>query len=201
MNKRLLSLLLVLLVTGCAPFVLVEPKRASIDDAFSVDPQIAWSRANPQELTKHGPAQIWTVDGFSLDQLALYPGIADGQPLARQEDGQEKLPVFKQDMTGSEIMELFEATLVRASKTSLAETSNLRPAQFGGMNGFRFDLAFTLKDEVPRKGIVAGAIKDGKLYMIAYQGPRIFYFDKYEPVVERVIASVQFPGTTKAAAR
>lgn len=200
MKKLLGPLLLVLLVAGCAPFVLVEPKRTTVDGAFSVDPQIAWSRANPEEVTKPGPAQIWTVDGFALDQLALYPGIADGQPLARQPDGQEKLPVFKQDMTASEIMELFEATIARVSQTSLTETSNLRPAQFGGVNGFRFDMTFTLKDEVPRKAIIAGAVKDGKLFMIAFQGPRIYYFDKYAPVAERIIASVQFAQPIKSAA-
>jgi hypothetical protein len=199
MRKLTRALLLVLLVTGCAPYALVEPKRIAIDNGLTVEPQIAWTRPNPDSIQKRGPTQAWTVDGFALDEVLFYPGIADGQPLARQVDGQEKLPVFKKDLTAPEIMDLLEATVRRANQTTLTETHNLRPADFGGVPGFRFEMNVVLKDELPRKAIAAGAVSDGKLYMIVYQAPRLYYFDKYADVVERIIASAQLPQPVRSA--
>jgi len=201
MKKALGPLLLVLLIAGCQPLVLVEPKRTSIDGAFSVEPQIAWSRGNPDLLqsgTGKNPAQVWTADGFGIEQVRFYPGIADGKPLGREVDGQDKLPVFKKDMTSTEIMELVEATLTRVDQSTLIEMHDLRPADFGGVPGFRFEITMTLKDELPRKAIVAGAVKNDRLYMILYEGARIYYYDKYADVAARIIDSVQFPDVTAA---
>ncbi len=200
MKKLTVPVALSLLIVGCARYEMVGPGRTTIDNQMSVDPQIAWTRLNTQSLAPKTPAQGWTVDGFSLDQLLFYPGIADNQPLIRQVAGQEKLPVFKKDMTAPEIMELLEATVTRSSRSTLTETHNLRPADFGGVPGFRFEMNFTLRDELPRKAVVVGTVKDDKLYMIAYQAPRIYYYEKYADIVERIIASVQFPGIVKAAA-
>jgi len=203
MKKVLGPLLLVLLIAGCQPLVLVEPKRTSIEGAFSVEPQIAWSRGNPDlqpagTNTSRNPAQVWTADGFGIEQVRFYPGIADGQVLAKQADGAEKLPVFKKEMTATEVMELVEATLTRSDQSTLIEMHNLRPADFGGVPGFRFEITMTLKDELPRKAIVAGAIKNDRLYMILYEGARVYYFDKYVDVAQRIIDSVQFPDVTAA---
>lgn len=200
MKKVLLLVLLASVVAGCEPLVLVEAKRTSIDGAFSVEPQITWSRGNPDLMnSQRGPAQTWTADGFAIEQVRLYPGIADGQPLAKQVDGQEKLPVFKKDLTAPEIMELVEATLQRTDQSTLIESHNLRPAEFGGVPGFRFEMTMTLKDDLPRKAIVAGAVKNDRLYMIIYEGARIYYFDKYLDAAQKIIDSVEFP--EKAAAK
>ena len=57
------ALLLALLLSGCATYSLVEPKRTPIGDLYTVEPQIPWSAA------KSGKYEIWTVDGRLLQQL------------------------------------------------------------------------------------------------------------------------------------
>jgi len=192
--KKLLAIAAVAALAGCAPYVLVEPKRTSVDGAFTVDPQITWSRINPQAPVNQnlGPAQIWTADGRAIDEVALYPGIGDGQALAKSANPEDKLPVFRKGMTPSEVMELFEATIVRTRRTTLAETRNLRPAKFGNVDGFRFEMTYTPRDEVAREAIVTGTIQGDKLYLIGYIATRIYYFEKYEPIVEKMINSVEF---------
>jgi len=191
MRKALIPLIL-LLAGGCTSYATVEPLRTTIDDAFIVEPQVTWTRI--QRLGPSDPNQIWTIDGVRLNALLFYPGIADNEPLVRQKDSQEKAPVFRKDLSSEEIMELFEATLTRSTQSTLTETHNLRPVRFGGVPGFRFEMTFTMKDEVPRKATIAGAVRDDRLYLIVYQAPRLYYFDKYAGIVEDIIASVQFVG-------
>ena len=192
MKLAAVPLVLLLLVAGCTHYVMVGPTLVTIDDAFVVDPKIAWTRV--ERLGPSDPNQVWTLDGVRLNTLSFYPGIADNEPLIRQKSSQEKVPVFRKDLSSEEIMDLFEATVTRSTQSTLTETHDLRPGEFGGVPGFRFEMTFTMKDEVPRKAVVAGAVWNDRLYLVVYQAPRLYYFDKYLGLVESIIASVRFVG-------
>jgi len=194
-----LSLLLAVTLTGCVQYVVVEPTRTTVQGALSVEPQIAWNRANNTgnpgaQGTEQGlSAEVWTIDGPLLHAVTFFAGVSDGQALARARPGsEEKLPVYKPDMTPNDVMELLEATIARVSSSPLIKSRDLRAAKLGGQDGFRFELTYTLKDEVEREATAVGAIRNGKLYMILYQGTKLFHYGKYLPQVERMIDSAKF---------
>jgi len=139
------------------------------------------------------PVETWTVDGQTLDAIMFVAGIPDGEPIMRVAAVKsEELPRFRSAMTPNDIMDLFEATFQRSSKTAVVSTRNLRPVKLGDVDGFRFELSFSPKDDVDRDLSAVGAVRGGKLYIIAYHGTRLYHFNKYLPEFERILGSVRF---------
>lgn len=197
--KALCAILLAATLSGCVHYAVVEPKRTTVQNVLAVEPQLAWNKANAT-ATPNAPessqglaAEVWTIDGSALHAISFYTGVADGQALGRLRPGsEEKLPVFRSSMTPNEVMELFEATITRISASTLIKTRNLRAAKLGGQDGFRFELSYTLKDEVERDALVTGTIRNNKLVMIFYQGTKLYHYGRYLPQVEQLIDSAQF---------
>lgn len=183
--KRYAKLLILLAALGaCAPITLVEPKRQTIADTFSVDPQIAWSKMSSANV------DLWTVDGHNLEALRFYKGLRDGEALFDVKKESIKLPTFATGMTPNEVMEFVVDSLSRAG-ASTVEGRNLRPSDFGSSPGFRFELSFLDADGLETDGMVCGTVIEKRLYMILYTGARIHYFPKYRDEVERIIQSIE----------
>ncbi|MSP66519.1 MAG: hypothetical protein EXQ96_00155 [Alphaproteobacteria bacterium] len=196
--RRLVLVTTVLLLSACVNYSLVEAKRLNLAPGFSVQPTLAWNQVRA-DLVK-GSAVVWTTEGQSLDSLLIFPGVAHGKALfeddweasAEADAKKEKPPTFRSDMSPNEIMELFEASMARATRSTLASASALRPAPFAGVPGFRFDFTLTTPDQLERRGIAAGAVREGKLYLIFFQGSRIYHFGKLKDEAERIIESARF---------
>lgn len=178
-------------LTGCGDPLLVKPdEHDRIGEAYRVDPQIEWSRQQDHKL------QIWTVDGPLLEQLRLYAGIANGDSLlptpgrsiSRQEWGQR--PKYHKGMRAHDVMELVATTLAQSGAVDVG-AGRLRPAEFGGRSGFRFDLRFASDLGVTYRGLAAGMItQDGRLHLILYMGAQPHYFDAYEAIIQGILNSV-----------
>lgn len=134
--------------------------------------------------------EIWTADGQRLNAITF--GVVDGEPLVRREQQDEKLPVFRRDMTPTEIVELVEASLTKLGNAPLVSARDLRPEKFGGADGFRFELSFVGKDNVEREATAAGTVRNGKLYLVVYEGTRLHHYKLRRDQAERIIQSVQF---------
>ncbi len=174
---------LLLYLAGCAAYSLVPPSRYAVGEAYSVDPQIAWSKLSQSDV------EIWTVDGPLLQSLRLYAGIEDGEALFQ--DDTEDLPVFRDDMLAGEVVELIVDSITREGASGV-RSSNLRPAPFGGQPGYRVDLEFVSDTGLEMRGLAAGAVTDGRLHLILYVGTASHYFSKHERAVDRLIDSVAF---------
>ncbi len=180
------ALAVALTLSACSQFALVEAQKpVTLGGIYTIDPQIAWSKIS------NGPLEMWTVDGPLLDQVRFYNGIVDGEPLLllRGPDA-ITLPRFRKSMSPLEIRDLIVATFAREGLQNV-ETRDLRPAPFGPDAGFRFEYGYLTSDGLKKKGMVAGAIHDGRLFVIAYAAPEIHYFDRYRDTVERMIASLR----------
>lgn len=144
--------------------------------ALTVTPADDWNRIGSRPGRN---AESWTLDGLGLNDLTFYGGIADDRTLFR--DARRKtdpLPRFSRSMLAPDIAQLFESSYRVAAGTSLMAIDTIEPAHFAGRQGFRFTYHFTLQgEEVRRKGEAAGAVIDGRLYLIAFEAPEIHYFD------------------------
>lgn len=190
---RGLIVAVLLSLTACAQYTLVKgEKRVEVGDAFSVEPQIAWTRiANPMVSDT---TEAWTIDGPVLQLVRFYKGIDDGDVLEELTDKLGKpiknLPKFGKDMSPIEISELFETTYARAGAQQF-EIQRIRPVEFAGTDGFRFDFEFTTTSGLKKRGFAAGTVRDGKLYLISYVATSLHYFGKHKDVIERLIGSAR----------
>lgn len=192
---RLIVLAALLIAVGCTQYAMVQPQRVSVKDAFTVEPDMAWNRFTPPTSVPGSRVELWTADGQALNVIAFFAGIEDGRPLFAQTSEQEKrqkLPEFKSSMTSTDVMELVEATYAKLSNSSLTKTRNLRPTKFGDIDGFRFEFSYVDKDSIDREAAAAGAVRKGRLYLIVYQGTRLYHHGLRLQQVERIIDTVRF---------
>jgi hypothetical protein len=190
--KKYLALGFALALGACNHYALVPPQRTTVAGTISVDPQIAWNRYTPP-TDRPDRVVTWTADGLLLDSVRFVLGVGDGEPLFQlpsAQQGKITLPLFKSNMEPQEVMELVESTLSRMTNAATA-TRGLQPAKFGALDGFRFEMDITPRDEVARTALVAGAVRDKKLLLIIYQAATLHYYPKYLAQVERMIESVQ----------
>lgn len=174
-------------------FTLAGPGPVVSAGGINVSPSIPWNRQSPSELTmtSAAPLELWTQDGAALQSMTVFGGVPDGQALFKKYQDKTDFPAFRQAMTASEIMELVEATLGKATGTTLIQARDLRPMKFGGLDGFQFGYSFTGKDEIDRDGMAAGAVKDGKLYLLLYHGAKLHHFGKYRREVDRIFETAR----------
>lgn len=192
MVRSSLFAIMALLAAGCARYDLVDADRVSIAGAYTVDPQIRWSRR------RTGNLETWTVDGPLLQEVIFVTGLEEGDKLFprgtfldRRRD--RHTPSFRGGMTAIEILEMFEASLSQGVAVNI-ETRNLRPARFGSWPGFRFEFDFVRDDGLERQGFAVGAVRDGRLHMIVYSGVRLHFYPTHKDDVERLIRSIRAEG-------
>jgi hypothetical protein len=137
----------------------------------------------------------WTNEGFSVDALRFFSGIRDGQPLAVlvNNNDKNKPPVFKAGMQPAEVVSLFETFYTRDG--SAHQLGRLEPADFGGVRGWRWEFEVTRKtDDVRLQGLGYAAVHQGQLYAITFTAPRLNFFPRYRPAVEKLIATARIQG-------
>ncbi len=192
--KRHLLLLIAcaILAAGCAVTSHVRPEATVINGALAVQPTRSWSQLSPGSIFGSN-LTVWTMDGPLLNKLCFVAGLEGNESIHRNQIGKAPEPIFRSNMTATEVMELFEAAMSRPTGSPiLFTTGGLRPARFAGVDGFRFDFSFVDQaDEVERQGVAAGAVHKGKLYLVFYHGARIHYFGKNLPEVEAIIRSAR----------
>jgi hypothetical protein len=196
--RRPLSVLALLLLASCTYYSAVSPGPTAIKGMMTVQPGLTWAkvdRATPDNVifSNGGQVETWTIDGETLDSLVFFAGVADGAPLVELPSANgAPLSPFHSTMTANDVMDLFETMVTRVTGSAVARTRDLRPAKLGNADGFRFEIDYALKDDVDRTLSAVGAIRNGKLYLIAFQGSRLYHYQKYLPEFEKIVASATF---------
>lgn len=193
MRLKLWLAVALLALAGCAQMVKVEPGLVTVKEALQLNTTNAWNWFELQFPLSVAPgaSEVWTQDGITLDALAFFVGIAQGQTLGSAIPGtNKKLPQFRRTMTPGEIVELYEQMVTQDG--SAFELKRVAPGRFGGQPGFRFEHTITRKsDNVLLKGMAQGAVVKDKLYLVAFTAPSIYYFDRHLPQVEPLLASAE----------
>ena len=172
-------------LTGCGgTYSLVEPQTTSIDDHYTVHPQIIWSSL------RKGKVETWTVDGPSLQTLHFVKGLEHGDQLVGGSSNNNH-PEFKHDMTVLEIQEFVVDNFSRRGYAQVKEKS-LRPQKFGEVEGFWFDMTYVDPNGLDGQATVAGAVVKKQLHLIIYSGIA-HYFSKHKDHVDRLIESIEMP--------
>jgi hypothetical protein len=200
-TRASLVLITTLLLSGCAAYSIVPPAPTQVSKAsMTVSPASSWNRI-PSLVASAGPntispkAEIWTQDGPLLNQLTFYGAIKDGEALFKLPSRADtKAPVFKASMLPQEVVEFVEKNYRVQTGSPVFNVTNVKPVTFSGQPGFQFDFDFTTNDEVRRKGRAAGAVKNGALYLIVYEGAAVHYFDRNLAEFDRMVAGATIKG-------
>jgi len=200
--RKMVLFALVFFITACPHYTMVEPGKRDIGNSYRVQPQTAWS------MSTLGKVEIWTVDGPTLEAVHFFKGIADGETLLptiygrHQPDPKVKLPQFRKDMNPNEVMEFIVDSMTTSGLRSPIgpnmkgvniQPSYLRPFKFGNQPGYSFEFSYISDQGLEYKGLAAGTIKDGKLYLICYTGTKEYYYFKYRQQVDDIISSIEMP--------
>ena len=158
--------------------------------ALSVEPAREWNKLG----LKRGPAvEEWTLDGDGLNDLSFYGGVAGGRPLLREPNRKAKpLPHFEATMLLTDVPELFEQSYRIAYDTPLMSIDGVEPASLAGKKAVRFRYTFTRPNEdVRRSGEALATIVDGRLFMLTFEAPDIYYFGRDVAEYRAIAASAQ----------
>jgi hypothetical protein len=187
--KKTALVLLSVLVTGCNQYQLVEGGQQKVG-AFSVTATPIWNKVP----SSHAPAGLptWTVDGLPLNSLMFISDIEDGKPLVRT-DGEDKYPSFHATMLPNELTELVQATCAKLFQATITETGELTPLTIADQPGFEVTFEFVGQDDVIRRALVGGTLKDQKLNVMVYQAARMHYFAKDFESARQMIVGANLP--------
>lgn len=100
--KRILVFLMFSLLSACASVSEVHTGENKLGEHLTVSIDGPWNQIN---VPNQGPAQIWTMEGVTIDELMIYSGIKDGAAVhAKGRDAHAKDFVFHAKMESSEIV-------------------------------------------------------------------------------------------------
>lgn len=187
MRKWLGCLLIVLATGGCATVKKVESGVRPVGERLTINIQGEW---NHLDFPGIKPAEVWTMEGVTVDEFLIYSGIKDGQAMHPENGSNTKNKnfVFRSAMQTEEIVSLFEGVLTRDGSTF--KLLKVEPYPFGGRKGFRYEYERVRKvDGVIQQGIGFGAVDKGELFALLYQAPRLTFFTRHRERVEAIAAS------------
>lgn len=184
--KKIFVLVLVLFLAACASVSEVKTGENNLGDRLKLTLDGPWNQINAPNI---GPAQLWTMEGITLDEMLIYTGLKDGQPVhAQGRDSNAKNFIFHSKMEPSEIVGLFEGMLTRDNSTF--KLTKLEPENFGGLKGFHFEYSLIRKgDNVQLSGMGYGTVSKGELFAIIYQAPRLTFFPRHKSTIEHLASS------------
>lgn len=159
--------------------------------AMTVQPGTEWNKLSARPGRN---AETWTQDGDDLNDLSFYGGIESGRPLFREVDRKNKpLPKVSATMLITDIPVLLENSYLIARDASSMTIDTIAPTQFAGNNGVRFTYTFSKQNEtLQRRGEARGAVIGGKLYLVTYEAPSLYYYDRSAGAAQTVADSVRF---------
>jgi len=144
--------------------------------SMSVTPSRDWNQLSSKPGKK---AETWTLDGEQLNDVTWYGGIAPGEALIRETSKKRKpLPKFTRATLLVELPELLEATYRSEKGIATFTVTGSKPDHFLDQNGVRFTYEYIDNDDLPRKGEARAVIVKGNLFMVTFDAPRLFYFDR-----------------------
>jgi hypothetical protein len=156
---------------------LIPRTRVAVaNSGMTVAPAARWNRTSAKP-SKFG--ETWSFDGPLLNRIDFYGAVPAGQALLKERNKKrDPLPTFAATMQPSDVAEMYERTARIVTGTSDFAVDTVVPVSFAGRKGFRFTFHYTGNDDaLEHKGLASGAVVNGKLYLVTYAAPSLYYFD------------------------
>lgn len=146
------------------------------DSLLTVTPSRDWNRLSG----KIGKStESWTLDGAQLNDVTFFGGIEAGKPLVKERSKKhDPLPKFTASTLLIEVPELLEGTYRTYKDLGAFTLGSATPTMFLGHDGVQFSYEFTDRDGLTRKGEATAAIIDKKLFMVTFDAPRLYFYDR-----------------------
>ena len=153
------------------------PRTGIAKSKLAATPDGEWNRLSRKDGKN---VELWTLDGDTLNKVTFFGGIPVGAPLLREIDKKNRpLPKVAGNMLITDIPALLESTYRSQFSVNQMQIDSQEPALLDGHKGVRFTYAFTRgDDEVQREGEGVGAMVGGQLYLVIYEAPALYFFDK-----------------------
>ena len=129
--------------------------------------------------------RLLSVDGPLLNRLYL-ASLEPGESLLRPRDRDTPIPVYRSDMSDTELVE-FVVDCVAVEYQS-PEASALRPQDFAGQPGVRFDVSAQTAEGLNISGTALAARAGERLHMMLFLAPSEHYYGAMLPEVETIFA-------------
>jgi hypothetical protein len=134
------------------------------------------------------------MDGELLNLLYLIPTVKEGDYIflgQRQSKRRPDGPFYHRGMRADEIRDLVSDGLFGAGFVGVQAT-NLRPANFGGREGLRFDLTMSNPEGLQYQGLVAAFEHDKGLALAIFIAPSEYYFPRDGEKVSRMLDTLRW---------
>ncbi|MCC2608151.1 hypothetical protein [Planctobacterium marinum] len=186
--KKILIVSAVLLVTSCAQFKLIPASELKVK-GFSVLPATSWSKSPFEPGEK---AEVWTIDGYSLNQMLVFGEIKEGETLLKETSKELPMPKFRAEMLPNELEDLVKTSIINQEDGTLKiETKNVRPQQIGEQVAFRFELEFFDANGLKKNSDVIVWVKDKQLFGMIFTAPTLHYYESYKPALNKTYNSIK----------
>ncbi len=158
---------------------------------MAVTPTPDWNRWSARPSDK---GELWTRDGINLNELSFFAHIGNGETLYRNRNQSDSpLPKFKSGMLPTDLVDLFEASNRIVLKTPLFTIDSIEPAKLAGHDGVRFAYHYVVEgDQINRKGEGVAANVGGRLYLVNFVAPEIYYYDRDIANFRAMVSSITF---------
>jgi hypothetical protein len=140
--------------------------------------------------------QMWTMDGELLNLLYLIPTVREGDYIflgQRESKRRPDAPYYHRGMREDEIRDLVGDGLLRAGFVGV-DATNLRPDDFGGHEGLRFEVAMTTSEGLAYQGMVAAFEHEDGLALVIFIAPSEYYFPRDGEKVSRMLDTLRWEG-------
>jgi len=192
MARRFLIALGVLALAGCIPaYKLIPAQQIHVaGKVLVVTPGNEWNQL-PRVSSQSPWDETWTLNGPLLDAMAFVGGLPDGKSLlVQKKKDDQKVPVFRADMTPQDLVSMLEASY-RVRGVTVFDIQSVDPADFLDGKGLRVRYQYAPNDGLARKGVVVARVVDQKLYAIKLEGVSSHYFDASLPEFDQMVSSAK----------
>ncbi len=166
---------------------LVVPGPNPAGGKLMIDSEMEWTRI---AMSRY---QLWTIDGELLNRLYLIPNIREREFIFLGQRQTKRRPdgaFYKRGLREDELRDLILDGL-RAAGTVNLESRNLRPVNFSGRDGLRFEFSMSNEEGLKYQGMAAAFEHEKGLALALYMAPSEFYFPRDEAKVSKMLDTLR----------
>lgn len=187
--RGLIVAALTLLLAACASGgPLVTPGRTTAGGNLSIEAGMEWTRMGGMR------EQLWTIDGPQLNSLHLIANVREREFIFLGERQTTRRPdgaFYHRGMRADELRDLI-ADGMRAAGAVNVVASNLRPVDFGGREGLRFEMAMDNQAGLKYRAMAAAFEHENGLALALFYAPAEYYYPRDEAKVSAMLDTLRW---------